>query len=56
MRFQNKYRIDSSRLKYWDNSNPGMYFVTICTHKFVKWFGRIVDNKMILNEMGGNCE
>jgi hypothetical protein len=44
-KFQNKYRIESTRLKYWDYSNPGMYFITICTHNFVEWFGTINDRK-----------
>jgi len=40
-----KYRIESTRLKHWDYSNPGMYFITICTHNFVEWFGTINDRK-----------
>ena len=55
-KFQNKYRIESTRLKYWDYSNPGMYFVTICTHNFFEWFGKVVDEEMILNEMGKIAE
>jgi hypothetical protein len=30
-KFKGKYRITSSRLKGWDYSLPGHYFVTICT-------------------------
>jgi hypothetical protein len=29
--FKKKYRIQSSRLPYWDYANAGWYFVTICT-------------------------
>ncbi len=50
--FKNKYRIESTRLKYWDYSDPGFYFVTICTKNMVDCFGEIVDGKMILNELG----
>ena len=56
MKFQNKYRIESTRLKYWDYSNPGMYFVTICTHHFVERFGTIDDGKMVLNGFGKIAE
>lgn len=52
MKFQNKYRIESTRLQYWDYSNPGLYFVTICTKNFVEWFGKIEDGEMELNEYG----
>ena len=55
-KFQNKYRIESTRLKYWDYSNPGMYFITICTHNFVEWFGTINDRKLGLNAMGDIAE
>ncbi len=50
--FQNKYRVESTRLKYWDYSNPGFYFVTICTKDRIKMFGEIVNEKMILNRLG----
>jgi len=52
MKFQNKYRTTTTRLKYWNSANPGMYFVTICTKNRVEWFGTVKDGKMILNEMG----
>lgn len=40
--FKNKYRISSARLQSWDYSNPGMYFITICTKKRAHCFGEIV--------------
>lgn len=52
MKYLNKYRVNSTRLKYWDYSNPGMYFVTICTKNFRCWFGDIVEGEMMLNELG----
>lgn len=50
--FKNKYRIESTRLKYWDYSNSGFYFATICTKNIINYFGEIIDGKMVLNEYG----
>ena len=51
-KFRNKYRIDSARLASWDYSNPGLYFITICTKDRINFFGEISDNEMYLNEIG----
>lgn len=40
------------RLKKYDYSDAGWYFVTICTNNRQKYFGDIIDNKMVLNQMG----
>lgn len=50
--FQNKYRIKSARLKGWDYSNEGGYYVTICTKDRELFFGDIKNGKMILNDVG----
>jgi len=42
----------SIRLQEYDYSQSGYYFVTICTHKRENIFGKIIDSKMILNELG----
>ena len=42
----------SIRLKGYDYSQPGAYFVTICTDKRAMLFGNINENKMILNDLG----
>ncbi|MDD3806815.1 MAG: hypothetical protein PHE86_02090 [Candidatus Marinimicrobia bacterium] len=42
----------SIRLKDYDYSQPGAYFVTICTQNQECLFGKIVDGKMVLNECG----
>ena len=42
----------SIRLKGFDYSLPGGYFVTICTHERARIFGRIVDRKMHLSRAG----
>jgi putative transposase len=51
-RFKNKYRIPSSRLRTWDYSQPGMYFITICTKNRILQFGEIINHEMHLNETG----
>jgi len=51
-KFKNKYRIESARLKGWDYSTPGSYFVTSVTYKRGNLFGKIENNEMILNDAG----
>jgi REP element-mobilizing transposase RayT len=41
-----------NRLIGFDYSQNGYYFVTICTNNRKKYFGDIIDNKMVLNGMG----
>ncbi len=40
------------RLKDYDYSQSGIYFVTICTHNKEKMFGEIVEDRMHLNSVG----
>lgn len=42
----------SIRLKGYDYSKQGIYFITICCHHRKCWFGIIENEKMILNEYG----
>ncbi len=51
-KFKNKYRIESTRLRYWDYGWNGAYFVTICTKNRRCWFGDVVNAKMNLSAMG----
>jgi REP element-mobilizing transposase RayT len=51
-KYQNKYRIASARMKNYDYSSNGVYFVTIVTKKREHFFGNIVNGKMVLNEIG----
>ena len=46
------YHRRSIRLKHYDYSQAGCYFVTICTQGRLHLFGEIVDGKMMLNEAG----
>ena len=41
-----------TRLKGYDYSQAGRYFVTVCTKDRIHWFGDIRNGKMILNESG----
>ena len=50
--FNDTFRMDSTRMKGWDYSSPGKYFVTICTKDRICYFGDVVDGKMHLSEMG----
>ncbi len=50
--FQNKYRIDSTRLKNWNYNDEAFYFVTICTENRIKYFGDIIDEKIVLSKIG----
>lgn len=45
-------RRKNMRLKGYDYSQPGAYFVTICTHGRECVLGDVVDGKMQLNEAG----
>jgi len=50
--FKNKYRIESTRLKHWDYSSDGEYFVTICAKNRKEYFGEIRNGIMGLNGIG----
>ena len=52
MLYKNTYRIEPSRLKHWDYSIGGYYYVTICTLDKKCFFGAINNGKMILSDMG----
>jgi REP element-mobilizing transposase RayT len=42
----------SNRLKIYDYSLPGYYFITICTNDKGDILGKVINEKMILNELG----
>jgi putative transposase len=42
----------SIRLKGYDYSQPGLYFITICCQDKICRFGKIENGEMILNEFG----
>lgn len=51
-KFQNKYRIESTRLQNWDYGRNASYFVTICTKDREHYFGNVVDSEMELSKIG----
>lgn len=48
----NKHHRRSIRLKDYDYSSDGYYFITICTYNKEQLFGHIENNEMILNAYG----
>jgi REP element-mobilizing transposase RayT len=42
----------SIRLKEYDYSFPGWYYVTICTKDFIPWFGKVKNGKAVYSELG----
>jgi len=50
--YKNKFRPESARLKGWDYSWPGYYFITICTKNSECCFGNVEDKQMKLNYLG----
>jgi len=48
----NRHHRRSIRLRGWDYTRPGAYFVTIVTHRREVLFGEVVDGEMVLSEWG----
>lgn len=43
--YHDRYNIEPTRLRGWDYSSSGFYFVTICTHNRIEYFGDVlIDN------------
>jgi len=51
-KFKNKYRIPSARHPHWDYRWAGAYFITICTHNRLHYFGEIQNGVMNLSNVG----
>lgn len=50
--YKNKYRNESARWQNWDYRWNAAYFITICTKNREPFFGRIINEKMILSQVG----
>jgi REP-associated tyrosine transposase len=48
----NEHHRKSIRLRDYDYTQAGAYFVTVCTHNAVCIFGAVVDGKMVLSDEG----
>lgn len=46
------HRRRSMRLKHYDYSQPGAYFVTMVTHQRLNLFGDVINDEAILNNFG----
>jgi hypothetical protein len=51
-----KYNRRSIRLKNYDYSKVGYYFITICTQDRLHLFGEIVNDEMVLGDAGRMIE
>ena len=51
-KYKNKYRVKSHRLKGYEYSKEGAYFITICTKNHKIEFGKIANGKIQLSENG----
>jgi REP element-mobilizing transposase RayT len=40
-KFRNKYRVSSARAQWWNYSNTGIYFITVCAYRHECLFGDI---------------
>ena len=50
--FNNKFRIDSTRLPDWDYATNGIYFITICTYAKEHFFGEIETDILKMSSIG----
>jgi putative transposase len=50
--YQGKYRIEPARLRNWDYSSRGWYFVTMCTQNRVPIFGEVANDEVRLSKLG----
>jgi putative transposase len=51
-KYKNKYRIPTARAAWWNYSNNGAYFITICTTNRRHFLGECSKGKMQLSTMG----
>lgn len=51
-KFNNRYRIASTRMQNWDYAWNASYFVTICTQDRNHYFGEINNGLMQLSHVG----
>ena len=50
--YKDKYRVKSARLKGWDYTSAGWYYVTICSRDRIPFFGEISSGEMYLTPIG----
>ncbi len=50
--FKNRYRIPSARMRDWDYTSEGYYFVTICVKNRLPSLAKIMDDDVLLSPIG----
>jgi len=56
MRFKDRYRVEPTRLRGWEYTSPGMYFITICTRELRPYFGEILQGAVQLTPLGETAQ
>lgn len=51
-KYKGKYRSESARLQTWDYGKDAAYFITICTHDRIHFFGEIKNGRMQYSPAG----
>ena len=51
-KYKEKYRVESTRLQTWDYRNCGYYYITILTKNRTHYFGKVVNDSVILSKAG----
>ena len=51
-KFKGRFRVETTRLRNWDYSASGWYFVTTCTKDQNSFLGEILDGEMHLSQVG----
>ena len=52
MKYRNTYRVESTRIPEYNYSQPGGYFITVCTKEREYYFGEIFNANMRLSKAG----
>jgi REP element-mobilizing transposase RayT len=55
-KFKGRYRIPPARAQWWNYGWDAAYFLTICTKGHDMFFGEIIDDEMVLSEVGKTAE
>ncbi len=51
-KFKGRLNIESVRLRGWDYSATGWYFVTVCTKRHIPFFGKVIEGRVELSKFG----
>jgi putative transposase len=52
-KYKKKYRTSSFRKPNWDYGSHGLYFITICTHERIHYFGKMEEDSSTFTETQG---